>query len=232
MEEAFAEAAKRRTGRRRRIRQLAVSTLLAAVAIVAVTMAVLWRRSEVARQHATAESLRAEAGKLQVIAERELLRYPTGALAYIMKSLELADTEAARLLALRVVQQNPVARIARASDVEEGGAGELGHRCRVPSHGRMGRVGRTPVRAAVGSPWTTATAARWLQSPRCGRHRCLLHPRWRVPRRQSPRRRPRVVCSGWPRGVPRSRRGRTVVHAHGGRPLLHPHHAGVSSGTP
>ena len=122
MEEAFGEAAKRRTGRRRRIRQLAVSTLLAAVAIVAVTMAVLWRRSEIARQHATAESLRAEAGKLQVIGERELLRYPTGALAYIMKSLELADTETARLLALRLVQENPVARIARASDVREGGA--------------------------------------------------------------------------------------------------------------
>ena len=119
MEEAFGEAAKRRTGRRRRIRQLAVSTLLAAVAIVAVTMAVLWRRSEIARQHATAESLRAEAGKLQVIGERELLRYPTGALAYIMKSLELADTETARLLALRLVQENPVARIARASDVRE-----------------------------------------------------------------------------------------------------------------
>ena len=122
MEEAFGEAAKRRTGRRRRIRQLAVSTLLAAVAIVAVTMAVLWRRSEIARQHATAESLRAEAGKLQVIGERELLRYPTGALAYIMKSLELADTETARLLALRLVQEYPVARIARASDVPEGGA--------------------------------------------------------------------------------------------------------------
>jgi WD40 repeat protein len=117
-EEAFAEAAKRRTGRRRRVRQLAVATLVAAVAIVAVTMSLLWRRSEIARQHATAETHRAEAGKLQVIAERELLRYPTGALAYIMKSLELADTEAARLLALRVVQQNPVARIAPASDVE------------------------------------------------------------------------------------------------------------------
>ena len=120
-EEAFAGAAKRRTGRRRRIRQLAVATLLAAVAIVAVTMAVLWRRSEIARQHAAAESLRAEAGKLQVIGERELLRYPTGALAYIMKSLELADTESARLLALRLVQQHPVARIARASDAREGG---------------------------------------------------------------------------------------------------------------
>ena len=117
-EEAFAGAAMRRTGRRRRIRQLAAAALVTAVAIVAIAMGVLWRRSEVARQHATAETLRAEAGKLQVIAERELLRYPTGALAYIMKSLELADSEAARLLALRVVQQNPVARIALASDVE------------------------------------------------------------------------------------------------------------------
>jgi WD40 repeat protein/predicted Ser/Thr protein kinase len=124
MEEAFAEAARRRTGRRRRTRQLAVITLLAAVAIVAVTMAVLWRRSEIARQHATAESLRAEAGKLQLIGERELPRNPTAALAYIVKSLELADTESARLLALRLVQEHPVARIARASESAEGGVGE------------------------------------------------------------------------------------------------------------
>ena len=114
-EEAFAEAATRRAGRRRRVRRLAVATLVAAVAIVAVTMGVLWRSSEIARQHATAESLRAEAGMLQVIGERELASYPTASLAYAIKSLELADTPSARLLALRVVQQAPVARIARIS---------------------------------------------------------------------------------------------------------------------
>ena len=96
--------------------RLAGAALLTAVALVAVTLAVLWRQSEGARQQATAESLRAEAGKLQVMGERELLRYPTGALAYVLKSLELADTESARLLALRLLQQAPVARIARVSE--------------------------------------------------------------------------------------------------------------------
>ena len=115
-EEAFADAARRRTERRRRRSRLAGAALLTAVALVAITLAVLWRQSEGARQQATAESLRAEAGKLQVMGERELLRYPTGALAYVLKSLELADTESARLLALRLLQQAPVARIARVSE--------------------------------------------------------------------------------------------------------------------
>ncbi len=115
-EEAFADAARRGIERQRRRRQLAGAALFTAVVVVAVTLAVLWRQSEAARQQATAESLRAEAGKLQVTGERELLRYPTGALAYVLKSLELADTESARLLALRLLQQAPVARIARVSE--------------------------------------------------------------------------------------------------------------------
>ena len=112
-EEAFATAAARRADRRRRRRQLAASALAAAVTLVAIAMLVLWRQSEAARREATAESLRAEAGKLQVLGERDLLTYPTASLAYAIKSLELADTPSARLLALRVLQQAPVARIAR-----------------------------------------------------------------------------------------------------------------------
>ncbi len=112
-EEAFATAAARRADRRRRRRQLAASALVAAVTLVAIAMLVLWRQSEAARREAMAESLRAEAGKLQVLGERDLLTYPTASLAYAIKSLELADTPSARLLALRVLQQAPVARIAR-----------------------------------------------------------------------------------------------------------------------
>ena len=114
-EEAFAKAAEQRVGRKRRRRQLAVGAVVAAVATVAVTMSILWQRSEASRQKAEAETLRAEAGKLLVMGERELDRYPTGALAYTLKSLELADTEAGRLLALRVIQRAPVARVARVS---------------------------------------------------------------------------------------------------------------------
>jgi WD40 repeat protein len=120
-EEAFAEAAARRAGRRRRRRQLAVAALLAAVAAVAVTTSLLWLRSEASLQKAEAETLRAEAGKLLVMGEREFLNYPTGALAYTLKSLELADTEAGRLLALRVLQSAPVARLAPISEGYEFG---------------------------------------------------------------------------------------------------------------
>ena len=115
-EDAFARAAERRAGRRRRARQLVVAAVIAAVGTVAVTTSVLWQRSEASRQKAEAETLRAEASKLVVMGERELDRYPTGALAYTLKSLELADTEAGRLLALRVLQRAPVARIAGISE--------------------------------------------------------------------------------------------------------------------
>ena len=63
-------------------------------------------------EKAVAETLRSEASKLLVLGEREFERYPTGALAYAMKGLELADTPVARLLALRVLQHAPVARLA------------------------------------------------------------------------------------------------------------------------
>ena len=115
-EDAFARAAERRAGRRRRARQLVVAAVIAAVGTVAVTTSVLWQRSEASRQKAEAETLRAEASKLVVMGERELDRYPTGALAYTLKSLELADTEAGRLLALRVLQRAPVARVAGISE--------------------------------------------------------------------------------------------------------------------
>ena len=124
-EDEFAKAAVRRAGRKRRRKQLAVATVVAAVAAVAVTTSVLWQRSEVSRHQAEAETLRAEAGKLLVMGERELERYPTGALAYTLKSLELADTEAARLLALRILQRVPVARVARVSEALGNAASEI-----------------------------------------------------------------------------------------------------------
>ena len=112
-EEAFAAAARRRTERARRRRRLGVTALLTIAAIVAATTSVLWSRSEASRRHAEAQTQRAEAGKLLAIAERELARDATGALAYVMRSLELTDTEAARLFVLRVLQRAPVARVWR-----------------------------------------------------------------------------------------------------------------------
>ena len=110
-EDAFVQAAARHVGRKRRRRRLAAAVGVAAVAAVAVTTSVLWRRSEVSRRQAEAETRRAEASKLLVMGERELARYPTAALAYTIKSLELADTEVGRLQATRVLQHAPVARL-------------------------------------------------------------------------------------------------------------------------
>jgi WD40 repeat protein len=53
--------------------------------------------------------------------EREIHRYPTAALAYTIKSLELADSEAGRMLALRVLQRAPLARIVSISDGHQDG---------------------------------------------------------------------------------------------------------------
>jgi WD40 repeat protein/DNA-binding winged helix-turn-helix (wHTH) protein len=107
LEEDFARAMADFVGRRRRRRRLAFATLLAAAVGVALVTASLWRRSETSRQEAEAETLRAEASKLLALGQRELETYPTAALAYVLKSLELADTDVARLFALQVLQHAP-----------------------------------------------------------------------------------------------------------------------------
>jgi hypothetical protein len=61
------------------------------------------------------EALRAEAGKLLALGQAALEANPTAALAYATKSLELADTEEARRLALRVLQRGPTALVLPAS---------------------------------------------------------------------------------------------------------------------
>ena len=104
-EEAFARAMLTSATRRARRRRATVAAFLVIAVAVAIVMSVLWQRAQ-------KETLRAEAGKLLVLGERELLTYPTGALAYTLKSLELSDTEAGRLLAIRVLQRAPVARLA------------------------------------------------------------------------------------------------------------------------
>jgi len=110
-EEAFAEAATRLAGRRRRRRRIGVAAILTTALAVAGVTAGLWRRSEVARQHAQAEALRAEAGKLLALGRTYLDADPTAALAYAKGSLDLFDTPEARTFALEVLWRGPVARI-------------------------------------------------------------------------------------------------------------------------
>jgi len=122
VEEEFAQAMTAFATRRRRRRRMAVAAVVAVLALGLGVVGALWSRSEAARRQVAAEALRAEASKLLALAQVELERYPTAALAYATKSLELADTEEARLLALRVLQDAPTALVAPAAQEESLGA--------------------------------------------------------------------------------------------------------------
>lgn len=104
-EDAFARALQSNATRRTRRRRATVAAVVGVAVAVATATSVLWRKAQT-------ETLHAEASKLLVLGEHELPTFPTGALAYTLRSLELLDTEAGRLLALRVLQRAPVARLA------------------------------------------------------------------------------------------------------------------------
>ena len=112
-EQAFADAAARLNGRRRRRRRLAAATVVIAAAAVAITMSVLWQRADASRQRAESAALRAEASRLLAFAQLERESYPTAALAWAIRSLELADTREARLFALGILQSALVATHAK-----------------------------------------------------------------------------------------------------------------------
>jgi WD40 repeat protein/DNA-binding winged helix-turn-helix (wHTH) protein len=114
-ERAFADEAARLAGRKRREKQIAVVVVFTFLLGVLGVVTTLWRRSEV-------ETQRAEASKLLALAQLELLTDPTAALAYALKSLELADSREGRLFALQVLQSGPVAIVAPSRFLEEGGS--------------------------------------------------------------------------------------------------------------
>jgi WD40 repeat protein len=102
LEETFARAMVARATHRRRVRRMAYAAVLAAVVLVASGLGVLLRRS-------VRETRRAEASKLLALAQLRLQEDPTEALALATASLELADTNEGRLLALRALQEAPQA---------------------------------------------------------------------------------------------------------------------------
>ncbi len=102
LEEDFSGSMKARAERTRRRRRAAVGSVLVAISAVACVMAVLWGRSQAARR-------RAEASKLLALAQLDVDTDPAAALAYVTKSVELDDTQAARFFALRLLQTAPVA---------------------------------------------------------------------------------------------------------------------------
>jgi WD40 repeat protein/DNA-binding winged helix-turn-helix (wHTH) protein len=99
-EQAFAEASKKHAERTRRRKRIARGSLLAAALAVAAITSWLWQRARV-------EALRAEASKLLALAEVRLQEDPTEALAFATASLELADTEEARVFAMKALWEGP-----------------------------------------------------------------------------------------------------------------------------
>jgi WD40 repeat protein len=115
-EEAFAQAMIHHAERRRRRRRLAVTTFIALLMGGLTLITALWQRS-------MAETRRAEASKLLALGQLELERYPTAAVAYALKSLELSDTQVARLFALEALQKGPTAFIIQPPEGIEAGRG-------------------------------------------------------------------------------------------------------------
>jgi WD40 repeat protein len=101
-EEAFATAMTSFATRQRRRRRVAVAMLIAVLLMGLVVVGSFWRRSVL-------ETRRAEAQKLIMMGSDRMEDYPTAALAYAIQSIEMADSEEARLLALEALWQGPTA---------------------------------------------------------------------------------------------------------------------------
>jgi serine/threonine protein kinase/WD40 repeat protein len=101
-EETFARAMVAKTRRKKRL----VRGVVAAAVILSTSVAVA---IGVSRHKAVVAAQRAEASKLLALAQLRLQDDPTEALALVTASLELADTNEGRLLALRPLQEAPQA---------------------------------------------------------------------------------------------------------------------------
>jgi len=109
LEGEFGRAMTALAERRKRRRWMVATATVAVLAVALGVVAVLWARTEAARRQATAEALRAEASKLLALSQAALREDRTAALAYVTASLELAETDEARLFAVRVLQDGPPA---------------------------------------------------------------------------------------------------------------------------
>jgi WD40 repeat protein len=109
IEEDFSHSMVERARRRRRLRRLVTASVVGVAVVVASVMGLLWLRSEAARKRALAEALRAEASKLLTLAQARLDKDPTEALALTTASLELADSQEARVFAMKTLWEAPPA---------------------------------------------------------------------------------------------------------------------------
>ncbi len=100
IEESYAWAMTTYAKRRRRLRRIAVAVFMVVAAAVTTATTVLWRRS-------VFQERRAEAQKLIALGQVQLEEYPTAALAYATRSLDLTDSKEARYLALEALWEGP-----------------------------------------------------------------------------------------------------------------------------
>jgi WD40 repeat protein len=152
-EEAYAEAMETHAQRRQRRRRLAVAATIAVLLVVVAVITGLWVQSRRSERQAIAAARRAEASKLFALGQLEEAEHPTAALAYAIKSLELADSPDVRRFALEMLWRGPTAFVLGANEeVEQFGA-------HFSPDGKwlleIGEAGRTRLWANDGSelPW-------------------------------------------------------------------------------
>jgi WD40 repeat protein len=111
LEEDFARAMTDRAERQKRRRHAAVLGVIGALVLVLAVIGALLARTNQALEHSVLDEARARASKLVALGRVELGRDPTAAVAYARKSLEMADTIEARLLATEALWRGPTARV-------------------------------------------------------------------------------------------------------------------------
>ena len=184
-------------------------------------------RSETSRQKADAETQRAEASKLLALGQRRAGDVPTAALAYALKSLELADTEAGRLFALRVLQHAPTMILAPAGREQ----GLDAHSAAFSPNGdwlALGGTSKVQLLHRDGrNPLVLGDYA-----GQDGVHRSRFRTRERPPGGQPGRRCPGMVHSRRKRAAPWRFRGRSVEAVGEGGRLSHFDHGRAASSPP
>ena len=109
VEETFARAMATAAGRKRRRRRIAFAAVLGAVALVAMALGILLRRS-------VRETHKREAAQLLALGMLRLDEHPNAALAWAIASLETADNAPARRFALEALWHGPPALYVRSND--------------------------------------------------------------------------------------------------------------------
>lgn len=108
-EKEFAKAMRDKARRRKRLLTATVISVIAALIGIAVAIGISRYQTVKARDQATMEAARAEAGKLLSIGRLKLIDHPNAALAYAIASLELSDNDPARRFAVEALWQSPSA---------------------------------------------------------------------------------------------------------------------------